>query len=54
MNKYVLEALIKSLSDFVTSIIMQDEEKDDENSKLFKESFDEVLHNYAAKSDSSI
>ena len=48
------EALIKSLSDFATSIIMQDKEKDDANSELFKESFDAVLHNYAAKSDSSI
>ena len=46
--------LIKSLSDFATSIIMQDKEKDDANSELFKESFDAVLHNYAAKSDSSI
>ncbi len=32
------EALIKSLSDFATSIIMQGKEKDDENSELFKES----------------
>ena len=50
----IKEALIKSLSDFATSIIMQDKEKDDANSELFKESFDAVLHNYAAKSDSSI
>ncbi len=35
---FVREALIKSLSYFVTSIIMQDKEKDDENSELFKES----------------
>ena len=48
------EALIKSLSDFAISIIMQDKEKGDENSELFKEPFDAVLHNYAAKSDSSI
>ena len=48
------EALIKSLSDFATSIMMQGKEKDDANSELFKESFDAVLHNYAAKSDSSI
>ena len=48
------EPLIKSLSDFATSIMMQDKEKDDANSELFKESFDAVLHNYAAKSDSSI
>ena len=33
---------------------MQNKEKGDENSKLFKESFDAVLHNYAAKQDSSI
>ena len=33
---------------------MQDEEKDDENSELFKESAGVVLHNDAAKSDSSI
>ena len=43
------EALIKSLSDFATSIMMQDKEKDDANSELFKESFDAALHNYAAK-----
>ena len=51
---FVKEALIKSLSDFATSIMMQDREKDDANSELFKESFDAVLHHYAAKSDSSI
>ena len=45
----VKEALIKSLSYFAISIIMQDKEKDDENSELFKESFDAVLYNYAAK-----
>ena len=33
---------------------MQDKEKGDENSELFKETFDAVLHNYAAKQDSSI
>ena len=45
----IKEALIKSLSDFAKSIIMQGKEKDDENSELFKESFDAALHNYAAK-----
>ena len=50
----VKEVLIKSLSDFATSIMMQDKEKDDANSELFKESFAAVLHHYAAKSDSSI
>ncbi len=50
----VKEALIKALSDFAKSIFMQGKEKDDENSKLFKESFDEALYKYAAKSDSSI
>ena len=34
----VKEAPIQSLSYFVTSIIIQDKEKDDENSKLSKES----------------
>ena len=48
------EALIKSLSYFATSIIMQDKEKDDENNELFKESAGAVLHNYAAKEDSSM
>ncbi len=48
------EALIKALSDFAKSIFMQGKEKDDENSKLFKESFDAALYKYAAKSDSSI
>ena len=41
--------MIPSLSYFATSIIMQDKEKPDENSELFKEGFDAVLHNYAAK-----
>jgi hypothetical protein len=48
------EARIKSLSDFAISIMIQGKEKDDENSELFKESFDAELHHYAAKSDSSI
>ncbi len=48
------EALIKALFDFAKSIFMQGKEKDDENSKLFKESFDAALYKYAAKSDSSI
>ena len=34
--------------------MMQDKENADENSKLFKEAFDAVLHHYAAKQDSSI
>ncbi len=45
----IKEALIQSLSYFATSIIMQDKEKGDANSELFKEPFDAVLHNYAAK-----
>ena len=34
--------------------MMQDKENADENSELFKEAFDAVLHYYAAKQDSSI
>ncbi len=49
-GRILKEALIQSLSYFATSIMMQDQEKDDANRRLFKESAGAVLYNYAQNS----